>query len=57
MAALNDPEVTVMKRPLEGWEPLETLLGPLFPDELALHCLVLLRASDEEVCASMFWTM
>ncbi|GMH32434.1 hypothetical protein BSKO_00268 [Bryopsis sp. KO-2023] len=42
-------EVYVMKKPLVGWEVLEKAMGPLYPQELALHCMVLVQESENEM--------
>ena len=34
--------------PLEGMERIERTLGRLYPDVLALHCMVLVSAPDED---------
>ena len=43
------PDVFVLKRPLVGFEAVESALGPAFPHELALHCMVAIRYPSQKV--------
>lgn len=40
--------------PLEGWDRAEQLLGERYPEQLALHTLVMIRTSDGDVTAFDF---
>jgi hypothetical protein len=40
--------------PLEGWDRAELLLGDRYPEQLALHTLVIIRASEGDVTAFDF---
>ena len=40
------PLVYVATLPLVGWESLEVILKDKYPDELALHCMVLVESEE-----------
>lgn len=40
------PLVYLATRPLVGWEKLEVILKDNYPDELALHCMVLIESEE-----------
>lgn len=42
------PDVFVLKRPLVGFEALESVLGAAFPQELALHCIVAIKYPSQK---------
>ena len=47
-SAQHRPTVHIAMIPLEGMESIEQTLGRLYPDVLALHCMVLVSAPPED---------